>query len=386
MPKRLPKTNKTLLLVFLLILVGVAALFWGTFQKTSQTSYCASCHVMKPEYYTLEASSHSKLACVECHVEPGVLTKVKYKLVSLEELFASLTGSYGIAITSTTPIPDAACTQCHDMSTRTVTPSGDLNIPHDKHIQEGVHCVECHTGVAHGNIAEKRATFVTDDSQWDAATGKSFMSDLSSIRPSMDVCLNCHKARNAPLNCSACHTTSMKPSSHSDPNFMTGGHGALANKDILACDTCHSLMSSTPVEVSNANAGAFQKFLSKINGKNAIISASDYAKQNTFCRDCHSKKPPSHTDAWQETHGTTAAKNMASCLTCHSNSPGGGNPVTTVTCNSCHPAVHDNVPWQKSHPIKLPENPTVTSLCYNCHSENTCGKCHSTKNLPRGKP
>ncbi|TGE34444.1 NapC/NirT family cytochrome c [Desulfosporosinus sp. Sb-LF] len=372
------KINKKFLLTILLILVGVVALFWGTFQKTSQTSYCSSCHMMKPEFYTLKASSHSQLECVACHVEPGILTKVKYKLVTVEELFASLTGNYGIAITSTTPIPDATCTQCHDMNTRKVTPSGDLIIPHSKHTQAGVSCTECHTGIAHGNIAEKRATFITDYGKWDESTGKSFMSDLNSIRPNMDVCLNCHKVRKEPLNCSACHTTSMKPSNHNDDAFKNGGHGELAKKDILNCDSCHSYMSKDPVEVSTGNGGAFQKFLAKDSGKTATISASDYAKANTFCKDCHSKKPPSHTENWQETHGAIADQNKDKCFTCHDNTPRGNSPVTTITCASCHPSIHADVPWQQRHPIQLPDKPQVSEFCYTCHSQNTCGKCHST--------
>ncbi|ODA41996.1 NapC/NirT family cytochrome c [Desulfosporosinus sp. BG] len=372
------KTKKKFLLIVLFILVGLAALFWGTFQKTSETSYCSSCHLMKPEFYTLQASSHSQLECVACHVEPGILTKVKYKLITVEELFATLTGNYGIAITSTTPIPDATCTQCHDMNTRKVTPSGDLIIPHSSHTQAGVSCTECHTGVAHGNIAEKRATFVTDYGKWDESTGKNFMSDVSSIRPNMDVCINCHKVRNEPLNCSACHTTSMTPSSHKAETFINGGHGELASKDIKSCDSCHSYMSKEPVAVSKENDGAFQQFLAKDNGKSSIISASDYAKANTFCKDCHQKRPPSHIENFNQTHGGLAEQNKDRCFTCHDNNPRGDSPVTKVTCATCHPSIHNKIPWQRSHPVPLPEKPQVTEFCYNCHSENTCGKCHSS--------
>lgn len=358
--------------------MGLGALFWGTFQKTSDTSYCASCHMMKPEYYTLKASSHSQLACVACHVEPGVLTKVKYKLVTVKELVAALTGNYGIAIISTTPIPDATCTQCHDMNTRKVTPSGDLIIPHSEHTQAGVSCTECHTGIAHGNIAEKRATFITDYGKWDESTGKSFMSDVKSIRPNMDVCLNCHKVRKEPLNCSACHTTSMTPSTHKKEAFKNGGHGELASKDIKYCDSCHSYMSKEPVEVSKGNSSAFQQFLAKDNGKPATISASDYAKANTFCKDCHGKRPPSHDDNFPQTHGVLANQNKDKCFTCHDNNPKGNSAVTKVTCGSCHPAMHYKDPWRQSHPVPLPEKPQVTEYCYTCHSQNTCGRCHSS--------
>ena len=372
------KTKKKFLMVFLFIFVGIVALFWGTFQKTSSNEYCSSCHMMKPEFYTWHESSHSKVACVACHVEPGVLTKVKYKLITLEEVFASLTGNYGIAIISTTPIPNATCTQCHDMNTRKVTPSGDLIIPHSKHTLAGVSCTECHTGIAHGNIAEKRVTFTTDYGKWDDSVGKSIMSDLKNIRPYMDVCMTCHKVRNAPINCGACHNTSMIPSYHNTEAFKNGGHGVMAAKDIKVCDACHSYMSKDPVEVSKGNASAFQQFLTKDNGKPATMSASDYSKVNTFCKNCHGKRPPSHTVDFKQTHGVLANQNKDRCFTCHDNNPKRDSPVTKISCGSCHPSIHARDQWRPKHPVPLPEKPQVTAYCYTCHSTNTCGRCHST--------
>jgi len=332
---------------------------------------------MKPEFYTLKASSHSQVACVSCHVEPGTVKKVEYKLFNIKEWIATLTGNYGIVITTTTPIPDATCIQCHDMTTRKVTPSGDLIIPHDKHIQAGVSCTLCHTGVAHGNIAEKQVTFRSDYAKWDDTIGKSIMSDVKNIRPDMDVCMNCHKLRKAPLNCSACHTGSMVPSNHKEEAFKTGAHGTLAAKDIKACDDCHSYMSKDPVEVSAGSSSAFQKFVDKGSGKPTTISASDYAKTNTFCKDCHGKRPPSHDVNFAQGHGALATQNKDLCFTCHENKVMGASPVTKVACGSCHPSTHYKNDWEPKHPIALPPNPKITELCYTCHSQS-CTKCHGS--------
>lgn len=375
---KLFKLNKKFVLIFLFMLVGVVALFWGTFQKTSDSSYCSSCHMMKPEFFTWQASSHNQVACVSCHVEPGIMTKVKYKIFTVKELITTLTGNYGIAITSTTPISDAACIQCHDMKTRKVTPSGDLIIPHDKHTQLNVSCTQCHTGVAHGNIVKKRVTFRTDYAKWDESIGQNIMSDVTNLRPDMDVCMNCHKVRKAPLNCSACHTTSMTPSNHKEETFKNGAHGEEAAKDILTCDSCHSYMSKETVEVSKANQSAFQQFLSVDNGKPATISVKDYAKANTFCKDCHGKRPPSHDEVFQQNHGVLADQNKDKCLTCHDNQAKGDAPVTKVTCGSCHPSTHNRSNWRPGHPIELPPNPKVTELCYTCHTQ-VCANCHGGK-------
>lgn len=331
--------------------------------------------MMKPEFFTWKASSHSQLACVVCHVEPGVMKKVEYKLVNIKEWIAILTGDYGIVITSTTPIPDATCTQCHDMNTRKVSPSGDLIIPHSKHAESGVSCTLCHTGTAHGNIVEKQVTFRTDYAKWDDTIAKSIMSDVKNIRPDMDVCMNCHKLRKASLSCKACHTTSMLPSNHNDEAFKNGAHGQLAAKDIKACDACHSYMSTVPVVVSKGKDSAIQKFISKDNAKVATMSVSDYAKANTFCKACHAKRPPSHDDAFMQNHGVLADQNKDRCFTCHDNRPGGTAPVTKVACGSCHPSAHYRNDWLPKHPIELPANPKVTDFCYTCHTKS-CTKCH----------
>ena len=381
------KFNKKIILIVLFILVSVGALFWGTFQKTSSNNYCSSCHTMKPEAFTWQASSHSQVACVSCHVEPGVMTKVKYKVFNIKELIVTITGNYGIVITSTTPISDATCTQCHDMNTRKVTPSGDLIIPHNTHAQQNVSCTQCHTGVAHGNIAKKRVTFRTDYEKWDESIGQSIMSDPKNLRPDMDGCMNCHKIRKAPLNCSACHTTSMTPSNHKEEVFKKGAHGEEAAKDILSCDSCHSYMSKETVEVSKANQSAFQQLLSKDNGKPATISVKDYAKANTFCTDCHKIRPPSHGEDFQLRHGAKADQNQEKCFTCHDNRPQSAARSNTsisiaISCGSCHPSTHYKKPWQQSHPVELPPNPKVTEYCYTCHSQR-CTNCHTASQKDR---
>lgn len=374
------QTKKKFLLMFLFILLGVVALLWGTFETTSSNSYCSSCHMMKPEVFTWQASSHSHVACVGCHVEPGFKTKIKYKLVNVKEWIATLTGNYGIVITSTTPISDATCTQCHDMNARRVTPSGDLIIPHGKHLEMGVSCTLCHTGIAHGNIATKRVTFRTDYVKWDVSVGKSIMSDVKNLRPTMEVCMNCHKVRKAPLDCSTCHTSSMIPIDHKEEAFKNGVHGAEAAKDIQACDACHSYMSKDPVEVSKGSESTFQKFLAKDNGKSATISVSDYVKANTYCRDCHGKRPSNHDDKFQQNHGVLANQNKDKCFTCHDNRTQSvikyGPQTTVPACGNCHTGSHNRGDFLQRHPVPLPPNSKLTITCYTCHNEQKCSSCH----------
>lgn len=374
------KKKKILLILLPIFIFGILPLFWGTFDNKTDTTYCTSCHMMKPEFYTWKASSHKQVTeCITCHAPPGVLKKVKYKLFTVKEWYAAITGDYGILIQTTTPIPDKTCNQCHDMNTREVTPSGDLIIPHTRHQQLGVSCTICHTGVAHGNIAQKQITFRSDYGKWDESLGQRFMSDEQNISPDMDVCMDCHKVRKGPLKCSACHTTSMLPDNHKEEAFKIGGHGAEGAKDIMYCDSCHSYMSTVDVDITKGDESAYLQFLSQKNNKPRTMAVREYAKSNTYCKDCHSKSPPSHQqDLFEMNHGLLAEKNKDLCMTCHDNKVLGDSPVTKIACGSCHPSTHAKRPWRKTHPVPLPERPQVTTMCYTCHSERMCSSCHST--------
>ena len=373
---------KFMLLILFTIAVALVSLFWGTLENKTDTAYCTSCHMMKPELYTWQASSHSQVTqCVTCHAPPGMLKKIKYQLFTVKEWYAAITGNYGILIQSTTPIPDATCNQCHDMKTRQVTPSGDLIIPHSRHAQAGIRCTECHTGVAHGNIAEKRVIFITDYGKWDEAMGQRFMSDAKGIRPDMDTCVNCHKVRKASLTCNACHKTSMLPDSHKSEEFKNGGHGGEAAKDIKYCDSCHSFMSTVKVEVSKGNSSAYLQYLAKDTAKEQTVKVGEYAKTNTYCKDCHGKMPASHkVELFEMNHGLLAAQNRDRCFTCHDNRVLGDSPVTKIACGNCHPSSHNKRSWKERHPIPLPVRPQVTGMCFTCHNERTCTNCH-----PQGK-
>lgn len=379
--KQALRENKKLwVLVLLFLIIGFVAFFWDAFETRTDTAYCTSCHQMKPELYTWQASTHSQaLECVGCHAPPGTLKKMKYKLFTVKEIYAALTGNYGILIQTTTPIPDQVCNQCHDMSKREATPSGDLIIPHAKHTEKDISCVSCHSGIAHGNIAEKRITFRSDYGKWDESLGKRFMDDVKNVRPDMDTCMECHKVRKAPLDCNACHTTSMIPEEHKEVEFQLK-HGKIDPEQIITCDSCHSYMSTEKVEVSTDNQSSYLKFLNKTgDGEAKIISVREYAKSNTFCKDCHGKMPPSHkTEYFEMYHGLYAELDIDKCFTCHDNRVLGDSPVTQITCGSCHPSTHTKRPWRDKHPVPLPEKPLVTEFCTTCHNPTRCGQCHSS--------
>jgi hypothetical protein len=80
--------------------------------------FCGTaCHsVMQPQYVRYQASAHSRVACVDCHIGSGATSFVQYKLAGVRQLIRLTTNTYH------RPIPPAMnrvrpakeiCEECH---------------------------------------------------------------------------------------------------------------------------------------------------------------------------------------------------------------------------------------------------------------------------------
>nr|WP_263324845.1 NapC/NirT family cytochrome c [Neobacillus sp. Marseille-Q6967] len=375
------KIFKIMTLTLLFLGLFFALSFTGI-KTTSCSEFCSSCHEMKPEYYTWKASTHSEVDCVSCHIEPGLENLAKSKAEGVVELYKKTTQTYTAPIRMPDEIPDRACEKCHNVSKREVTPSGDLIIPHDKHKTKGVECIQCHSGVAHGKIADRKMTFQADYAKWEEKVGTAAMADIQWIRPDMDTCMECHKARKITTECTACHTTGMIPDSHKEEDFKHETHGKQASTDLKDCNVCHKDMSSESLE-DFEEASTLTKYLNQ--GKEQVQKKThyDYAKANTFCRDCHSQRPLSHTSYFLKEHGDLASQNREKCLACHEVQRSSNSNITQVACGTCHPSSHTrNKDWRKRHPVQVSVNQKLTESCFTCHSETTCKACHQDKRDP----
>lgn len=360
----------TLTLLFLVIFFSVGYI---GMEGTSSSSFCSSCHEMKPEYFTWKNSSHAEVDCVACHTGPGFENLAKEKAGTIEQAIKKQMKLYEAPIRMPKEIPDAACETCHNINTRSFTPSGDLIIPHDKHKTEGVSCMQCHSGVAHGKIADRKMTYQSDYDKWDDLLGKRVMQETKFIKPEMSTCMDCHKVRNAPLECTACHTTGMYPDTHKEKTFKLQNHGSEAAKDLKNCDECHSYMSKEKI-TGLEEASGIDKFLKQ--NQKPQISHYDYGKENTYCLACHAKRPPSHNTHFMIEHGGLAKADEKKCLACHEYNNIADSKVTTPSCNTCHPSSHRNKPWRTRHPIPLLPTQKLEQSCYNCHNKAKCASCH----------
>lgn len=345
---------------------------------TSSNQFCISCHEMTPEASTFDLTSHSKLSCVSCHAGEGIGNYIKYKFKILSFVAKHFTGQVPDQIVTTVPIPTQVCEGCHS-NTRVVTATGDINIPHDKHLNQGITCTACHAGVSHSYIAERGLTKKADMATWTSAKAKS-VSNVDASKTAMEACLDCHEQVNlgkkpweenqglgkteqqkvaenvalakkvatsdgqltpavavtanakksdlqAPVRCAPCHKAIKTPNSHVDQSWGTT-HGVTAAQDIRYCASCHSR--------------ARERVL-----LTAQTTVQDYARNNTLCAPCHEKRPAGHLanpQQWLPAHSTVVkAKKPDGCLVCHEVSkqdpaapvkklPG----VNAVTCNTCH--------------------------------------------------
>jgi NapC/NirT cytochrome c family, N-terminal region len=230
------------------IVIGVLVIVLGVvvamgLQYTSQPSFCASCHGVKPFADSWVDSSHAQkgVTCIDCHFEPGALGYIKGKTYSMIKLAEWALGKTDIKPEATKTVVVGACRHCHENPQATF-------IPHFYHTDTAnLACVECHSAVVHGAklVGEERPQAKADP----AFCGKCHTGDIAPIlfgpitpagrehpgapKIDVDVWKNIHwrMARGAavidgvpydqiePLTCAACHK---------DPT------------QAKACKSCHS--------------------------------------------------------------------------------------------------------------------------------------------------
>lgn len=206
---------------------------------------------LNSEYLSWTTSTHAEVGCDDCHVRPGPLSNAFFRIRMVGEYYASFVAPSRLPSALQRPTNEA-CLVCHS-DLRTVSPKGDLQIPHRAHINVlKMDCVECHRYLVHETSPEGKHT------------------------PPMVECMTCHNGDSAEETCTACHTEKAAPESHSAADWVVL-HGAHAQDP--ECDACHGW-----------RAG--------------------------WCVDCHTDRPRSHTDDWRAVHGDAVAVHR-SCEACH---------------------------------------------------------------------
>jgi len=288
-------------------------LFFSGAKAALNSRFCFSCHEMRPEYFTWEISSHNKIECWRCHVNTGPLLPFRVSFNGGTNFLQHLAGVYDRPIKLTYSIDNKRCLTCHTLTS--VTPGGDIIIPHDRHLARGVACVTCHFGVVHYQIAERgknRENYTNWNKEKALAERQSVNQKLL-----MDGCITCHTQRQVPTECRTCHLKITAPPDHQYPSWAEK-HGLIAQKNVEYCVSCHT-------------------------GKELLAGIPEnkklywYTRLNSFCRDCHLKRPKFHLDNWIPNHTEViASKGDQTCLACHDIEKGKGITKNPIYCNKCH--------------------------------------------------
>lgn len=202
-------------------------------------------------YSSWSGSVHAKVSCQKCHVRPGLASQGAFGAKMLGEYYLSL------AMPSRSPKlfgkpTNAACSSCH-LDLRTVSPKGDLNIPHRAHVTVlKLACTDCHNYLVHALSAEGKHS------------------------PPMGGCLKCHDGKRAKNACSACHTDKALPTTHKAAGWLVAHPQKAASGE---CDSCHKWT-------------------------------------DRWCSTCHETRPRSHAADWRSKHGDHV-KTRRNCEACH---------------------------------------------------------------------
>lgn len=207
--KRAEQTRRSiwrkLLIATPFVVVAMLLAMFGAAKATESNAFCGrSCHEMLPYNATWEASAHSTVNCVQCHIPPGLWNFAKTKFFALREVYVHVMGQVKAPIAVTRKIPNVVCTDCH--------PSSGIPEPiklvsatfsHTSH-SKVPNCVDCHAQLVHHPLQS-----------------------VPYIPPqSMVACFQCHDGKAQPNECSYCHEA---------PHANRG-----------ACQDCHSLQTWAP--------------------------------------------------------------------------------------------------------------------------------------------
>lgn len=122
----------------LIMLVGGVGMSY-----TSQPSFCSNCHSMEKAYKAWTIGKHKNVECIKCHIDPGLVNKVKLKLGGINQVYLTVTGNEPEQIKA--KVPMRRCFSCH-----TLEKLLDKQPLHETIVSdEGTSCASCHRNVIH---------------------------------------------------------------------------------------------------------------------------------------------------------------------------------------------------------------------------------------------
>jgi len=332
-------------------------------QATSTPTFCGTCHIMKPYYRSWKQSPHNRIACVECHIRPGLGAELRKKYEALSMVVKYVTATYG-----TKPwaeVDDANCLRCHErrLLEGTVSFQGVM-FDHRHHLTETrkgirLRCTSCHSQLMIG----------------------------SHIAVTPTTCALCH-FQGQPVNagtgrCLLCHTI---------PSRVTTTAGtAFDHRDVatygMACQSCHEAVVRGTGEVPRVRCFACHNQPERLAryGETEFLHDWHVSRHKVDCANCH----------LEIDHGTprtatvtAAARDAGSCGACHGSGHdaqqdlyrgvgGRGVPdmpgpmaAAGVTCQGCH---NGEAVAAQGAPLEPVIQRADAVSCMSCHGPSYAG-------------
>ncbi|HXI04462.1 MAG TPA: cytochrome c3 family protein [Candidatus Saccharimonadales bacterium] len=260
---------------------------WTSIEISSRPQFCGSCHIMNPYYESWKRSSHRNIACVECHIAPGVTAEFRKKYEALSMVVSYFTGTY--STNPWTEIDEAACLRCHERRLLAGKELfGDVLFDHSSHLAglrrgKKLRCTSCHSQIVQG----------------------------SHIAVTTSTCILCHfkgvKSNTGTARCTLCHHV---PDKVIQTGTLTMNHADVERYG-MECTWCH-----------------------------ARPEGSDGAVPRERCVTCHND--PKRLEKYGETdflHRMHVTEHKVDCMTCHLEIEHVSKPAiekAAAACSTCH--------------------------------------------------
>lgn len=167
------RKSKVLIFIVIGIILGVLGFGGSSYMmhKTSETSFCLSCHSMQAPYEEYQGSIHFKnqkgirAECSDCHIPKEPLDYFLAKVKASKDVYHEfVTGKidtpekyeeHRLEMAQTVwhqmqQNDSATCRSCHQFDAMDMaSQSADAQKMHDLGIKEKQTCIDCHKGIAH---------------------------------------------------------------------------------------------------------------------------------------------------------------------------------------------------------------------------------------------
>ncbi|OIP32957.1 MAG: hypothetical protein AUK47_19745 [Deltaproteobacteria bacterium CG2_30_63_29] len=280
-------------ILFLISGVMVMSAGMDIYHRTEMPQFCVGCHEMQGNYDSWEFSAHKGIKCVDCHATPGLMGYLEVKLSGVKQLVTHITadsiddihlGEHHKEIVSDN------CQRCHPGVVRVDERYG-LNISHEKHLDNGLMCVTCHSGrFAHPESEEMAKQGLADMTEcYGCHDGESTIDGHTAFDAKNEAnCQNCHPDSRLALEHGGNDPSVKSRKPCLDCHSEAEGHFIMdPDNEKALCGNCHDLPDAIKA------ASAHKPYADGKCNKCHTVMANSHLfgvgpkPSNTLCFSCH---------------------------------------------------------------------------------------------------